>query len=77
MMEGSANKPEMIQEYLAFINENGHKGVLVEILGLFVIVNHSFLAACPDGMVNDPSSNPSEGTLELTYIQMREGETSF
>ena len=62
MMEGSANEPEMIQEYLASINENGHKGIKVEISGLIININHSFLAARPDGVVNDPSSNPSEGT---------------
>ena len=57
------------------MNENGHKGIKVEISGLIVNVNHRFLAARPDGMVNAPSSNPSEGTFELNYIQIRWGDT--
>ena len=56
-------------------NENGHKGIKVERSGLIVNVNYGYLAASPDGLVNDPSHNPSEGMLELKYIQMREGET--
>ena len=43
--------------------------------GLVVCSKHCFLAASPDGIVSDPTSNPSEGMLEMKYIQMKQGET--
>lgn len=42
MMERLAQEPEIIQEYLASMNENGRKGIKVETLGLIVNVNHVF-----------------------------------
>jgi len=65
MMERLAQEPEIIQEYLTSMNENGRKGIKVETLGLIVNVNHVFfLAASPDGMINDPPYNPSEAMLK-------------
>ena len=57
------------------MKERGHKGIEVKKSGLIASGLNGFLASSPDGLVHDPSHDPSEGMLEMKYIQMKEGET--
>lgn len=75
MREGLAKESKIIKEYLASMHENGHKDIKVERSGLVVDVKNVFLAASPDGLVNDPSHDPAKGMIELNCIKLREGET--
>lgn len=42
---------------------------------MFISKHHGFLGASPDGLVQDPSAEDTEGLLELKYIQMGKQES--
>ena len=53
-------------EYLTYQQQNGHPDISVQNCGLFVSHDSPWLAATPDGLVNDPSDQKSSaGLLEI------------
>ena len=74
MNDGLSKEPETLQEYIKALIKRGHSGIEVKHSGLIVSPKHCFLATSPDGLVHDPKSNPSEGLVEMKYIQMKQGE---
>lgn len=53
-------------EYQTYQQQHGHPGLKVDNCGLFVSLNHPWLAATPDGIVNDPSDATQPlGLLEI------------
>ena len=64
---GSAKEQETIDQYIAHQRKNGHPQLSVDKCGLSISVTNPWLAASPDGAVNDPS-DPSQG-LGLVEIK--------
>ena len=63
---GSAKEDETILQYITYQRRNGHPDLKVDRCGLFVSLTNPWLAASPDGSVNDPSdSNHSLGLVEI------------
>ena len=58
---------ETIDQYIAHQRKNGHPQLCVDKCGLSISVTNPWLAASPDGAVNDPS-DPSQG-LGLVEIK--------
>ena len=51
------------QEYITHQQEMGHQGLAVDSAGLFVSLENPWLAASPDGLVNDPNDGPHPSGL--------------
>ena len=75
MIDGLNKEPEITEDYIAALNKMGRKEIKVIKSGLQVSKSHGFLASSPNGLVYDGSHTPSEGLLEMKYIQMKECET--
>lgn len=56
------------QEYEAFQQQHGHLGLTVEKCGLCVSLNDPWLAASPDGLVNDPCAPHPQGLIEKKIL---------
>lgn len=56
---------EAQQEYVAWQQQNGHQNLQVKKCGLVISASNPWLAASPDGQVNDPSTEPSSGLIEI------------
>lgn len=65
----------VITAYKSLKREEGVAGITVQICGFFISKHHGFLGASPDGLVQDPSAEDTEGLLELKYIQMGKQES--
>ena len=55
-----------IKEYITYQRENGHPGITVQKCGLYISEQNNWLAATPDGLVNDPEAiDHQTGLLEI------------
>ncbi len=54
---GTAMKDTARQEYQTYQQQHGHPGLKINDCGLFVSLDNPWLAATPDGLVNDPSDS--------------------
>ena len=55
-----------VREYITYQQENGHPNTTVHKCGLFISENNNWLAATPDGIVNDPTATKHpNGLLEI------------
>ena len=59
-MEGIAK-----QQYITYQRRNNHSGLTVADCGLFISENNNWLAATPDGIVQDPSNSEPSGIIEI------------
>lgn len=62
---GSAMEDETRLQYIAHQQGNGHPGLLVDNCGLAISLTNPWLAASPDGSVNDPNDPDPLGLLEI------------
>ena len=63
---GSAKEQETIQQYITHQRRNGHPHLRVDRCGLSISLTNPWLAASPDGIVNDLSDTPqSLGLVEI------------
>ena len=75
MQEGLDMEDNIIDAYKVLKQQQGVTGITVEKCGFFISKRHGFLGASPDGLVQDPSAENTDGLLELKYIQMENNET--
>ena len=47
------------------MTQNGHLNLSIEVCGLFVSLENPWLAASPDGLVNDPDAAHPYGLVEI------------
>ncbi len=64
---GSLNESTATSQYITHQHGNCHPGLTVQQCGLFVFHVNPWLAATPDGLVTDPSSENPSGLLELFF----------
>lgn len=64
---GSTMEDTAIQEYETYQQQHGHPNLMVEACGLSISLNDPWLAATPDGLVNDPNGDASQhpGLVEI------------
>ena len=63
---GASKEEQTRKEYETHMRSNGHTNLSVEPCGLFVSVEHPWLAASPDGLVTDPTDRVSPfGLVEI------------
>lgn len=67
MKEGLDKEPEIINEYIAQMQKDGHE-VTVKKSGFTVSASHGFLGASPDGLVHDPLECTPDGLIEVKHI---------
>lgn len=63
-MYGTLMEDKARQEYIEKQQENGHPGLTTEQSGLVISTHNPWLAASPDGRVQDPNATPSQGLVE-------------
>ena len=74
MKEGLDKEPEIIHEYIAQMQKDGHE-VTVKKSGFAVSASHGFLGASPDGLVHDPLECTPDGLIEVKHIVLQGRET--
>ena len=74
MKEGLDKEPEIINEYIAQMQKDGHQ-VTVKKSGFTVSASHGFLGASLDGLVHDPLECTPDGLIEVKHIVLHGGET--
>ena len=74
MKEGLDKEPDIINEYIAQMQKDGHE-VTVKKSGFTVSASHGFLGASPDGLVHDPLECTPDGLIEVKHIVLQGGET--
>jgi hypothetical protein len=62
---GQDNEVIARQQYIDFMHANNHYNLTVQECGFFVHPQKEWLGASPDGVVLDPTYNPSDGLLEI------------
>ena len=75
MKEGLEMEDNIIAAYKVCKQQQGVTGITVEKCGFYISKHNGFLGASPDGLVHDPSTENSEGLIELKYIQVEEHES--
>ena len=60
---GTEMEEKTRQEYTTHQQEMGHQGLAVDSAGLSVSLENPWLAASPDGLVNDPNDGPHPSGL--------------
>lgn len=74
MKEGLDKEPEIINEYIAQMQKDGHE-ITVKKSGFSVSTSYGFLGASPDGLVRDPLECTPDGLIEVKHILLQGGET--
>ena len=62
---GATMEDRVRQEYQTYQRQNGHPNLRVDNCGLFVSLHDPWLAATPDGVVDDPSHPRRSGLVEI------------
>ena len=62
---GNHKESEALGAYLALKQQTGSPTITAHKSGLVIHPSHQWIAASPDGLINDPTSNDPEGIVEI------------